>query len=293
MYRSKNMEKTNLKAYAKINIILDITGKRDDGYHLLNTVMQTVDLYDEITLSKRPKGVMVNIDKPFLPDDERNLAFKAAKLVKEQCNLKEGVLIEIKKKIPVGGGMAGGSTDAACVIAGMNRLFDLNMSMKEQEQLALRIGADVPFCLHKGTYQAQGIGEVLTKLTPMPDFSVVICAPPFSVSTAQAYQAYDAAPEKKHPDVAGFLEAAAERSAAKICSAMGNSLEPVVEAYHPQIKTIRKLFDSSGAIRSMMSGSGSVVFGLFEDRRKAEAACEHLKTQIEGADIFLTKFIRE
>lgn len=286
------MEKTSLRAYGKINITLDITGKRDDGYHLLNTILQTVDVFDEVTLSKRPKGIMVNVDQPFIPADERNLAFKAAKIIKEKFRLKEGVLIEIKKKIPVGGGMAGGSTDAACVIIGMNRLFDLKMDQAEQDEIALRIGADVPFCLRRGTFLAEGIGEKLTRLTPMPDLSVLICAPAFQVSTQQAYQAYDERPETIQREIEPLLEGMKTGDLNAIFSNMHNSLEPVVEMFHPEIGLIKKCLLESGAQKAMMSGSGSTVFGLFENPKTAEAACDVLKTQIPDAQVLLTGFVR-
>lgn len=286
------MEKTSLRAYGKINITLDITGKRDDGYHLLNTILQTVDVFDEVTLSKRPKGILVNVDQPFVPADERNLAFKAAKIIKEKFRLKEGVLIDIKKKIPVGGGMAGGSTDAACVISGMNRLFDLKMDQAEQDEIALQIGADVPFCLRRGTFLAEGIGEKLTRLDPMPNLSVLICAPAFQVSTQQAYQAYDERPEKSPRKIEPLLEGMKTGDLNAIFSNMHNSLEPVVEMFHPEIGAIRKCMLDSGAQKAMMSGSGSTVFGLFENPKTAQAACDAMKTRIPDAQIFLTGFVR-
>ena len=286
------MERINLRAYGKINIGLDITGKREDGYHLLKTVMQTVNIYDEITVSKRKKGIMLNIDTPFLPGDDRNLAFKAAKSISTRYPQVKGVLIEIKKKIPIGGGMAGGSTDAAGVIMAIDRLFSLNMSWEEKDEIAVSIGADVPFCLRRGTWLAEGIGEKLTQLKAFPDMDVVICAPALSVSTPWAYQTYDTQEKQYHPDIDQLVEGIAQGNVEMIRHGMGKSLSSVVEGKYSQIGAARRFLEDAGAEKALMSGSGATVFGLFETREKAERACQELKNKMADTEVYLTKLIK-
>jgi len=286
------MERIEYKAYAKVNIGLDITGKKEDDYHLLRTVMQTVNLYDEIIVSRRPKGIMLRTDRPFLPNDERNLAFKAARFVSQKYKQVKGVDIEIKKHIPVGGGMAGGSTDAAAVIQALDRLFSLHMQQEEKDEIALGIGADVPFCLRKGIYYAEGVGEKLNKLKALPDMAVIICAPQFSVSTPWAYQAYDEEKEIEHPDMDALLSAIEAGDSAGIFRHMGNVLEPVVMKEHGQIADLIQLLKNSGADKALMSGSGSTVFGLFSDRKAAQTACDTVRKEANGAEVFLTDFVK-
>ena len=180
------MEQIHLKAFGKINIGLDVTGRRDDGYHLVRMIMQTVDLYDEVSLKKQDAGISVKTNKPFIPNDERNLAYKAARVLMDAYNIREGVRIDIGKRIPVAAGMAGGSTDAAAVLKGMNALFSLNIDEETIDAFAVKLGADVPFCLRKGTYLAEGIGEELTKLPDIPPCFCLLVNPGFGVSTKKS-----------------------------------------------------------------------------------------------------------
>ena len=188
-----------IKAYAKINIALDVVGKREDGYHLLKMIMQTIDLYDVIEITKTSSDIKLKCNKPYVPTDERNLAYKAAKLFKETYNINHGVSINLIKNIPVSAGMAGGSTDAAGVLKLMNRLFDVNADDKELRTLGLKLGADVPYCINGGTALCEGIGEKITPLKPFKDKIVVIVKPPFGVSTKDVYKAFDLSKVVFHP----------------------------------------------------------------------------------------------
>lgn len=285
------MERISLRAYGKVNIGLNITGVREDGYHLLETVMQTVDIYDEILLRKIPSGIKIKTNRFFIPTDERNLAYKAAQKLIERYSIDGGVRIDIGKRIPVGGGMAGGSTDAASVIEGMDELYELNLSAAEKDEIALSLGADVPFCLRKGAYLAKGIGEDLERLNDLPDYHVVIYAPGFSVSTQWAYGEYDAETEKYHPDIKALVESINAGDEAGITKNMGNSLEPVVIKEHAEIASIIKELEELSADKAMMSGSGSTVFGLFKDKTKAMAACDKLNMKKQRKTVFLTSFV--
>ena len=276
------------KAYGKINIGLDVTGKREDGYHLVKMILQTVDIHDDVTVrridaaddsaaDKNKPLIHLTCDDPDLPTDERNLAYRAAAAMIEAFHLKDGVSIDIKKRIPKEAGMAGGSTDAAAVILAMQELFDLDATAEELDAIALRLGADVPFCLRKGTWLAEGIGEKLMQLKDLPHADLVIIVPDFGISTKWAYEQVDAIPDLKHPDIDAIAQAIEAGDLAKAAKSMGNILEEVAVRNYPKIREIKETFLAHGAMGTMMSGSGSAVFGIFDDPVKAEQSFEAFK----------------
>ena len=278
------------KAYGKINIGLDVTGKREDGYHLVKMILQTVDIHDDVTVrrieqslwdgdaaEKRTPLIHLTCDDPTLPTDERNLAYRAAVAMIETFHLKDGISIDIKKRIPKEAGMAGGSTDAAAVILAMQELFDLNAATEELDAIALRLGADVPFCLRKGTWLAEGIGEKLTQLKDLPHADLVIIVPDFGISTKWAYEQVDAIPDLIHPDIDAIAQAIEAGDIAKAAKSMGNILEEVAVRNYPKIREIKETFLAHGAMGAMMSGSGSAVFGIFDNPIKAEQSFEAFK----------------
>ena len=279
------MIETFEKAYGKVNLGLDIVGRRPDGYHLVRMVMQTVDLYDDISVSALPDAqdqgkILLTCDDPQLPTDHRNLAYKAAQLVLESCGINAGVHIDIVKRIPAQAGMAGGSADAAAVIRGMDRCFGLCMDLQEQDRIALQIGADVPFCLRRGTWLAEGIGEKLTQLTDLSHCYMVIIKPDFGVSTPWAYKRFDELdiPENsaEHPDIDGLIKALRDNDIFSVAGSMGNILETAVIEAYPEIQYIKDSLVTYGAVKALMSGSGPTVFGIFNSDEKAQDAFLHL-----------------
>lgn len=286
------MDQTELNAYAKINLALDVTGRRDNGYHDVRMIMQSIDLYDVLKICriKDGSGIILETDSTVIPDNEDNLVYKAAALLKSECGIEDGVRIVLNKNIPVAAGMAGGSTDAAAVFKGMNSLFSLGLSQDELCGLGVRIGADVPYCIMGGTALSEGIGEILTPLKPVPDCIVLIAKPAVSVSTGYVYNAYDSLKEKQHPDVDAMINAINNSDIIKISSLLGNSLEGVTQEEYPVIKKIKQIMLGNGALGALMSGSGPTVFGLFEDSVKAGCAAEIIKEENVAGEIFVTKF---
>lgn len=270
------------KAYGKINLALDITGKREDGYHLVKMILQTVDLYDQITVERLEEGIVLTCDDPRVPTDEKNLAYKAARLMIQTFDLSAGVKIHIEKKIPMQGGMGGGSTDAAAVILAVNELFDLHADLDLLDKLAVTLGADVPFCLRKGTYLAEGIGEKLTALPNAPHGYLVLIVPSFGISTAWAYARADEMVDLIHPDVSGMVKAIEKQDLAEMASGMGNILEQVAILEHPEIQAVKDQLLQHGALGAMMTGSGSVIFGIFDDQKKADLCFEAIKGETYG-----------
>ena len=282
------MNQIRLKAHGKINIALDVTGKRPDGYHLVKMILQTVDLHDDILVRRQEEGIVIKTNKPFFPCDERNLAYKAAKAVMDAYDLSGGVRIDIGKRIPVAAGMAGGSADAAAVLKAMNAIYDLHMSREEMDRIAVKLGADVPFCLRRGTYLAEGIGEELVKVPDMPHCYCLLVNPGFGVSTKLAYEKIDKIPELKHPDIDSIINRLGRKDLQGIASYMGNVLEQAVIPDYPEIQQIKDRLKDSGATGAMMSGSGPTVFGLFDDKEKMDKAFESFEG--EGYGKFKIKF---
>lgn len=284
------MDKLDIKALAKINIGLDVTGIREDGYHEVKMIMQTVNLFDKITITKvKPHGVSMTTNLKFLTVGDDNLCIKAAKLLMEEFDIKDGIEIALEKHIPVAAGMAGGSTDAAAILYGLNRMFKLGLSQKDLMERGVKLGADVPYCIMRGTALAEGIGEVLTPLPPMVKCPVLIAKPGISVSTKMVYEALDSCfDEVVHPDIDGIIEDIKKKDLASICDKMGNVLEDVTIPMHPIIADIKKCMMDNGAVGAMMSGSGPTVFGFFNDNKTAKAAKEALTSSGMVKQLYLT-----
>lgn len=269
-----------LKAYGKINLGLDVLGRRGDGYHEVRMIMQTVRLHDSIDIYRtREPGIRLETNLYYLPTNEQNLAYRAAKLLMDEFKIKEGVAIRLRKFIPVSAGMAGGSTDAASVLFGVNRMFGLGLSTKKLMERGVTLGADIPYCLMRGTALSEGIGEKLTALPPAPQCQVLIAKPGISVSTKVVYEALDAmelTPEQ-HPDIDGMIGAIRDKDLHRLAGKFGNVLELVTAGKYPVIGEIEEVMRRYGAANAMMSGSGPTVFGLFTNPRAAEEAYEALR----------------
>lgn len=283
------MENTvTLKALAKINLGLDVLGKRDNGYHDVRMVMQTVYLYDNVTITRtKEAGIQVETNLSYLPVDENNIAYKAAKIIIDEFGIQEGVHIKLDKHIPVAAGMAGGSSNAAAVLVGMNRLFGLGLSQKELMERGVSLGADVPYCVMRGTALAEGIGEILSPLPPLPKCYVLIAKPSISVSTKVVYETLDAKEIVEHPDIDGVLEGLERQDIKKVAASMGNVLESVTTLKYPIIEKIKAAMKEAGALNAMMSGSGPTVFGIFEDRKVAKEAQQKLKEMDIAKQVYL------
>lgn len=280
-----------LKAYAKINIALDVVGKREDGYHLLRMIMQTIDLYDVIHINKELSNddIIITCDNPFIPTDSRNLCYKAAKLFKEKYNISSGVKIDITKKIPMSAGMAGGSTDAAAVIKGMNDIFEINAEEEELLALGLQIGADVPYCMKGGTALCEGIGEKIKPLKPFKNYILVVVKPPFGVSTKEVYGVLDVKRIYKHPRINNLIHEMNSGNIKFVAENMKNVLENVTIRKHPLIKGIKDSMINLGCLGTLMSGSGPTVFAFFEDMVKAQNCYEKMKERYR--DVYITRTI--
>ena len=266
------MDRVRRNAYGKINLGLDVVGRRPDGYHLVKMILQTVNLFDEVIVRRQDEGITVKTNKPYLPCDERNLAYKAARLMLDHFDLPGGVRIDIGKNIPVAAGMAGGSTDAAAVMQAIKTLYGLKTDAEEMDALAVKLGADVPFCLRRGTYLAEGIGEKLTKLPPMPHCFCLLVNPGFGVSTKKVYEKIDEIKEPDHPDIDRIIRGLERNSAEEVALSIGNILELAVLPDHPVIGEIKERMMEYGALSAMMSGSGATVFGLYHDRKQRDEA---------------------
>lgn len=284
------MDSYLIKAYAKINLGLDVVRRLENGYHEVRMIMQTVGMHDELMLKRTEKGITVTTDSGELPTDENNLIYKAAKLMLETYHITSGLHIHLKKNIPVAAGMAGGSTDAAATFKGINRLFDLDCTLEELMKLGVQIGADVPYCVMGGTALAEGIGEKLTSLNPAPDCYLLVAKPDIQVSTKYVYEHLDAEGIKKHPDIDGMVEAIWEESLQGILDRMGNVLESVTVEKYPIIQKIKDRMRELGALNSLMSGSGPTVFGIFISERQAREAYVQMEKEGLAKQLFVTTF---
>lgn len=283
------MDKMELKALGKINLGLDVLGKRPDGYHDVRMVMQTIYLYDQITITKRKEpGIGLSTNLFYLPVNENNLAYRAAKLLMDEFEIRSGVDIFLEKHIPVAAGMAGGSSNAAAVLYGINRMFDLGLSTEELMKRGVSLGADVPYCIMRGTVLAEGIGEILTPLPPMPRCQIVVAKPPVSVSTKMVYEKIDSRRIVEHPDIDGIIEGLKEGDVTKIASCMGNVLEQVTVEEYPVIDKIKKLMNEGGAKGAMMSGSGPTVFGIFTEKSLAKKAALKIREAGLAKQVYVT-----
>ncbi len=267
-----------LKALAKINLGLDVLGRRENGYHDVRMVMQTIYLYDKVTLNKTEEpGIQLKTNLSYLPVDDKNIAYKAAKMLMEEFNIEGGIEIILDKHIPVAAGLAGGSSNAAAVLVGMNRLFQLGLSQQELMDRGVKLGADVPYCVMRGTVLAEGIGEILTPLTPMPKCFVLVAKPGISVSTKTVYEKLDAKEIEDHPDIDGIIEGLDEGDLNKVAASMGNVLERVTIEDYPIIDEIKNVMKEEGALNAMMSGSGPTVFGIFDNKAMAKQAAQKIR----------------
>lgn len=278
-----------LRAFAKINLGLDVIRRREDGYHDVRMIMQTIQMYDQLEMEKKSsKGIALMTNLSYIPVNENNLVYKAAKLLMEQYQIQEGVSIHLNKFIPVAAGMAGGSSDAAAALVGMNKLFRLGMSKEELMKVGVKIGADVPYCIMRGTALSEGIGEKLTALPSLPACYILIGKPGVSVSTKFVYTNLKLDEKTKHPDIDGMLDALQRQDLYGITDRMENVLESVTVPAYPVIQEIKDHMKAHGALNALMSGSGPTVFGIFDDKKKAEFACEKLKESGLTRQTFLT-----
>ncbi len=284
------------KAYGKINLSLDVTGRRADGYHLVRMIMQTVDIFDTVTIT-RSEGADISMttDSGALPSGPSNLVWRAADVMRRKFGLTDGLLIHLDKRIPIAAGMAGGSADAAAVFRLLNRMYGLGASEEELQRLALPLGADIPYCVTGGTCLCEGIGEVLTALPAPPENTLLVCKPALDVSTAWVYKEYDSIPEAEihHPDVDGMVKAIQERDLGEMCARFGNVLEQKTGAEYPVIGRLEQFFLERGALGSIMTGSGPTVFAVYEEKEKAQEAFAELQMHPEFAAFrsFLTSFV--
>lgn len=289
------MDSLVLKARAKVNLGLDVVGKRPNGYHTVKMIMQSVDIYDTLTFKKRndPDIILSVESEDYLGDITSNLIFRAAKLMKERFTIKEGIEIHLEKNIPVAAGMAGGSTDAAATMIAMNELFELGKTKEELMELAVSLGADIPFCIMGGTALAEGIGEELTPLKAPKQSVILIAKPGIMVSTKETYEDLHVETLSKHPDIDAQIKALQEGDFDSLVTNMGNVLETVTIKKHQIIQDIKDTMMASGAINAMMSGSGPTVFGIYENEEKAQKALEEIRDKKLAKDIAITGFYNE
>jgi len=285
------------KAYAKINLALDVVGVQENGYHLVKMIMQTVDLHDELKISLEEaadvREIIVRTDHAELPTDDSNLIYKAAIRFMERYELFGKVTVDLQKHIPIAAGMAGGSTDAAATLLGLNALYDLQISKKELCDIGVKIGADVPYCIMGGTMLAEGIGEILSDIPAPPKATLLIAKPEFGVSTQYVYRQLDKEGIDKHPDVDGMIQSMKEKDLEGICKKLGNVLENVTEKENPQIKELKDMMMEFGAMGSLMSGSGPTVFGIFEHLEQAEIAFAAIRESGLAKDVMISSFYNE
>ncbi len=284
------MNSITVKAYAKINLGLDVIRKRSDGYHDVSMIMQSINLYDLINI-KKTKFQFINLSSNlyYLPTDRRNLVYKAVELFRDNFPIKNGLNIYINKRIPVAAGLAGGSADAAATLKGLNRLYQAGLSLEELMKLGLRLGADVPYCLLMGTALSEGIGEILSPLDPMPDCTILLVKPDISVSTKHVYENLRLDEETRHPNIQAMLGALQENNIYKLVPHMENILESVTIKEHPIIGEIKDQMKDKEALTALMSGSGPTVFGIFDNRLKAERAYKHFKSSPYGRQVILSR----
>lgn len=275
------MEELTLKAYGKINLVLDVLGQRPDGYHEVRMIMQNVGLHDTVTLERtKEAGISMTCSAPGIPTDHRNLMMRAASALFQEKHLPGGLRMTLEKHLPAAAGMAGGSSDAAAVFRGINQLFELGMDADSLSAIGVRLGADIPFCIHGGTCLSEGIGEILTILPPMPKCFLLLAKPDIAVSTKEVYEGLSGIPAAKihHPDVDAVLEAVKSSDLSGISRNLGNLLESVTVKKHPEVGLIKEKMRSMSAENALMSGSGPTVFGIFRDRGAAEACLNYFRS---------------
>lgn len=279
----------SLKALAKINLGLDVVRRREDGYHEVRMIMQTIQLYDRLDIKRTQEpGIQIQTNLSFLPVNENNLIYKAAKLLMDEFSITDGVSVKLDKRIPVAAGMAGGSTDAAAMLIGVNRLFSLGLTKRQLMERGVQIGADVPYCIMRGTALAEGIGEALSPLPPMVKCPVLVAKPSISVSTKFVYQNLKLDDTTIHPDIDRLIDDIKAKNLHDIAAHMGNVLETVTIPNYPVIDEIKKHMLSNGAVGAMMSGSGPTVFGLFDDEDTAKKAYKAMRSSHLARQVYRT-----
>ena len=277
------------KAYAKINLGLDVTGKRDDGYHIVRMIMQNVDLFDTLVFEDNDSGeirLMASSEK--IPTDDSNLICKVAKQLKEMYGVTKGADIYLEKRIPVAAGMAGGSTDGAAAYVALNEIWGLGLDKEKLCELAVKLGADIPYCIIGGTALAEGIGEELTTISDMPSCHILIGKPAIDVSTGWVYKELDSKEIVEHPDIDGIESAIEAGDLKKMCELIGNVLEPVTAGKYKEIGQIEQIMEENGAVRAFMTGSGPTVFGIYDDEAKAKRGFEAVKESGLAPELFLS-----
>lgn len=285
------MDSISLQAMAKINLGLDVLRRREDGYHEVKMVMQTVGICDRLEFGRlRSDEIRIRTDKAQLPCDGGNLIHKAVRLVREKYRIPDGVAVRLEKNIPIAAGMAGGSTDAAAAIHAMDRLFDLGLSLEEKQKIGVKIGADVPYCLMGGTALCEGIGEILTPLPAVPQAFLVVAKPEVDVSTKYVYENLHADRLKEHPDIDGMVGSIRSGDLGKIAERLGNVLETVTVKRHPVIADIKAFLKMQGALNALMSGSGPTVFGIFKEKEAAREAYGAMLKRGYTRQVYLTEF---
>lgn len=275
------------RSYAKINLTLDVLGKRDDRYHTVKMIMQTVSLYDLVLVDKIPHGITLSSNLKYLPTNEKNLAYQAAELFLSKTGITGGARIMIHKNIPVAAGLAGGSGNCAAVLCAMNLLYNTNLTSEQLCEIGAELGADVPYCIMCGTYLAEGIGEKLTPLSPMPQTTILIVKPQINISTASIYEQIDSAPISERPDTNAVISALARGDIYAVAGGLCNVMESVTQTQTPMIGGIKEKMLLNGAIGALMSGSGPSVFGIFDDYKKAKLSADSFAYQYK--DVFLVK----
>ena len=286
------MEQLTKEAYAKINLGLDVLRRREDGYHEVKMVMQTVGISDTLTFTRKSEqGITLKIDNAELSAGEDNRICRAAKQLFIRAGITQGVDIFLQKRIPIAAGMAGGSTDAAAALLGLNELFGIGYSIEQLQDIGVKLGADIPYCIMGGTVLAEGIGATLTKLPMPPQCILVVAKPDINVSTKFVYENLHADTLSYHPDIDGMVEAIKAGSLSGITDRLGNVLETVTVREYPVIDTIKSLMKSEGAENALMSGSGPTVFGIFTMEEDARKAAEQIRAQKLAQKVFVTEFV--
>lgn len=282
-----------INAPAKINIGLDVVGVREDGYHEVRMIMQSIRLFDRLTLTrKKEPGVRLKTNLKFLPTDDNNLIVKSAKMLMKEFSLEGGLTIDLEKRIPVAAGLAGGSTDAASTMLAINQMYDLNLSNSQLMKRAVKIGADIPYCIVKGTALAEGIGEKLSTVPKLPNCVILIVKPKLHVSTRETYENLVLDENTEHPDIDKMIEDMKKRNLNRLCSHIGNILESVTVPKYPVIEEIKQFMTERGALGSLMSGSGPTVFGVFTDQETANRVKSEALERFEKCYAFVTDLYR-
>jgi len=284
------MNQIRLRAFAKINLGLDVLGRRENGYHDVRMIMQSVGLFDQLHMKKtHNSGITLSTNLPYLPSNENNLVYRAVSMLMEEFHIEGGIEIRLEKYIPVAAGMAGGSTDCAAALFGMNQLYRLGLGMDKLFEYGAKLGADVPFCLMRGTAVSEGIGEILTPLPFMPHCYILIAKPGINVSTKYVYDNLDLNRIEDRPDIDGMIDALNKQDLYEIAARMSNVLESVTVDKYPVIDVIKQEMKSLGALNSIMSGSGPTVFGIYDDLKTAKTALNKLRKKDLAKQVFLVE----